>query len=153
MSSVPNHSEYRNKPQNSFINWAPPQSRQTNSLSSHAQNIRTSADGQVRESTHEGHCCIQPPSHLHLMTNVLTPTDIPVAPIHKVAPTPKTVKRRQVKNACTTCQKACKKCDDARPCLRCVRYGASEACVSSIRKTRRTGIKRGPYKKRDGTGL
>ncbi|KAG5221750.1 zinc cluster transcription factor [Salix suchowensis] len=35
-------------------------------------------------------------------------------------------KRRQVKNACTNCQKACKKCDDARPCLRCVKYGIAE---------------------------
>ena len=59
-------------------------------------------------------------------------------------------KRRQVKNACTHCQKACKKCDDARPCLRCVKYGISEECVDSQRKERQKGIKRGPYKKRDG---
>lgn len=58
-------------------------------------------------------------------------------------------KRRQVKNACTNCQKACKKCDDARPCLRCVKYGISEECVDSLRKERRKGVKRGPYKKRD----
>ncbi|KAG6811484.1 hypothetical protein H0H92_007176 [Tricholoma furcatifolium] len=61
-------------------------------------------------------------------------------------------KRRQVKNACTNCQKACKKCDDARPCLRCVKYGVSEECVDSQRKERKKGIKRGPYKKRDGKG-
>ncbi|KAF9452804.1 hypothetical protein P691DRAFT_756022 [Macrolepiota fuliginosa MF-IS2] len=61
-------------------------------------------------------------------------------------------KRRQVKNACTNCQKACKKCDDARPCLRCVKYGVSEECVDSQRKERKKGIKRGPYKKRDGRG-
>ncbi|KAL9714913.1 hypothetical protein Ac2012v2_001573 [Leucoagaricus gongylophorus] len=59
-------------------------------------------------------------------------------------------KRRQVKNACTHCQKACKKCDDGRPCLRCVKYGVSEGCVDSKRKQRKKGIKRGPYKKRDG---
>jgi hypothetical protein len=59
-------------------------------------------------------------------------------------------KRRQVKNACTNCQKACKKCDDARPCLRCVKYGISEDCIDSQRKERKKGIKRGPYKKRDG---
>jgi len=62
-------------------------------------------------------------------------------------------KRRQVKNACTNCQKACKKCDDARPCLRCVKYGISEECVDSQRKERQKGIKRGPYKKRDGKGV
>ncbi|TFK42823.1 hypothetical protein BDQ12DRAFT_676848 [Crucibulum laeve] len=59
-------------------------------------------------------------------------------------------KRRQVKNACTNCQRACKKCDDARPCLRCVKYGISEECVDSQRKERKRGVKRGPYKKRDG---
>ncbi|KAI0637281.1 hypothetical protein C8Q77DRAFT_1216037 [Trametes polyzona] len=63
---------------------------------------------------------------------------------------PTRTKRRQVKNACTNCQKACKKCDDARPCLRCVRYGIADDCVDSQRKERQKGIKRGPYKKRDG---
>jgi hypothetical protein len=59
-------------------------------------------------------------------------------------------KRRQVKNACTNCQQACKKCDDARPCMRCVTYGLTDQCVSSPRKPRQRGIKRGPYKKRHG---
>ncbi|KAF8738606.1 hypothetical protein AX14_010903 [Amanita brunnescens Koide BX004] len=65
------------------------------------------------------------------------------------APQPTRAKRRQVKNACTNCQKACKKCDDARPCLRCVKYGMQEACISSQRKERKKGVKRGPYKKRE----
>ena len=67
-----------------------------------------------------------------------------------VSTPPTRSKRRQVKNACTNCQKACKKCDDARPCLRCVKYGIAEECVDSHRKERKKGIKRGPYKKRDG---
>ncbi|KAG8924132.1 hypothetical protein FRC03_008554 [Tulasnella sp. 419] len=58
-------------------------------------------------------------------------------------------KRRQVKNACTNCQKACKKCDEERPCSRCVKYGIDKDCVDSQRKERKKGIKRGPYKKRD----
>jgi len=62
-------------------------------------------------------------------------------------------KPRQVKNACTNCQKACKKCDDARPCFRCVKYGISEECIDSLRKERKKGIKRGPYKKRNGKDL
>ena len=66
---------------------------------------------------------------------------------------PARTKRRQVKNACTNCQKACKKCDDARPCLRCVKYGIAEECVDSQRKERQKGIKRGPYKKRDGKSM
>ncbi|CAO3695910.1 unnamed protein product [Rhizopus stolonifer] len=57
-------------------------------------------------------------------------------------------KRKQVKNACTNCQKACKKCDDARPCPRCVKYGIADTCVNSVRKERKKGIKRGPYKRR-----
>ncbi|CAO3647578.1 unnamed protein product [Cunninghamella blakesleeana] len=58
-------------------------------------------------------------------------------------------KRRQVRNACTNCQKACKKCDDARPCPRCIRYNLSDTCVSSTRKERKKGVKRGPYKQRE----
>lgn len=72
---------------------------------------------------------------------------------HLLPAQPLRSKRRQVKNACTNCQKACKKCDDARPCLRCVKYGISEECVDSQRKERKKGIKRGPYKKRDGKGV
>lgn len=58
------------------------------------------------------------------------------------------LKRKQVKNACTNCQKACKKCDDERPCPRCVKYGIAEECIDSVRKERRKGIKRGSYKKK-----
>ncbi|KAI9313075.1 hypothetical protein BX666DRAFT_1979194 [Dichotomocladium elegans] len=59
-------------------------------------------------------------------------------------------KRKQVKNACVNCQKACKKCDDARPCPRCVKYGITATCVNSVRKERKKGVKRGPYKQRKG---
>lgn len=45
-------------------------------------------------------------------------------------------KRKQVKNACINCQRACKKCDDLRPCTRCVRYGFEGSCVNSRRKER-----------------
>ncbi|KAF8340346.1 uncharacterized protein EI90DRAFT_3035258 [Cantharellus anzutake] len=57
-------------------------------------------------------------------------------------------KRTQVKNACTNCQKACKKCDEQRPCGRCVRYGLTD-CTDSERKKRVTGAKRGPYRRRE----
>ncbi|KAF9909955.1 hypothetical protein EC991_007760 [Linnemannia zychae] len=52
-------------------------------------------------------------------------------------------KRRQVKNAC-----ACKKCDEGRPCTRCIKYGLTDTCVDSTRKVRKKGVKRGPYKRR-----
>lgn len=60
-------------------------------------------------------------------------------------------KRKQVKNACVNCQKACKKCDEGRPCSRCVKYGLTDTCQDSTRKERKKGIKRGPYKRRQPT--
>ncbi|KAF8509899.1 hypothetical protein JB92DRAFT_2943263 [Gautieria morchelliformis] len=81
---------------------------------------------------------------------------MPVYPYGNVVPGPPPMtrpKRTQCKNACTNCQKACKKCDDNRPCQRCLRYGTAETCVDSKRKERKKGIKRGPYKKRDSRSL
>ncbi|GAN10034.1 hypothetical protein MAM1_0314c09568 [Mucor ambiguus] len=69
-------------------------------------------------------------------------------PTGLIRPTEAPPKRNQVKNACTNCQKACKKCDDARPCPRCEKYGIADTCVNSVRKERKKGIKRGPYKRR-----
>ncbi|TPX31263.1 hypothetical protein SmJEL517_g05371 [Synchytrium microbalum] len=54
---------------------------------------------------------------------------------------------RQVKVACSTCKKACKRCDEARPCSRCVRLGKADTCVNAPRKERARGYTRGPYKK------
>ncbi|KAI8358571.1 hypothetical protein BD560DRAFT_491939 [Blakeslea trispora] len=65
----------------------------------------------------------------------------PVKPVEKT-------KRKQVKNACVNCQKACKKCDDGRPCKRCIKLGLTATCRDSDRKERKKGVKRGPYKKR-----
>lgn len=45
------------------------------------------------------------------------------------------------------CQKACKKCDDGRPCQRCLKYNLADTCRNSIRKERQKGMKRGPYKR------
>lgn len=64
------------------------------------------------------------------------------------SPTSQRPKRAQVKNACTNCQRACKKCDPFRPCQRCIKYELTDTCVNSKRKPRKKGIKRGPYKKR-----
>ena len=93
---------------------------------------------------------VQPQMTMHPITYSSMPMHMyPFPPGVLPAAAPRT-KRRQVKNACTNCQKACKKCDDARPCLRCVKYGIAEECVDSQRKERQKGVKRGPYKKRDG---
>ncbi|KAI8913824.1 hypothetical protein DFJ77DRAFT_50125 [Powellomyces hirtus] len=45
-------------------------------------------------------------------------------------------KRAQVKNACVNCQRACKKCDEARPCSRCVKFNLMDSCRDSERKER-----------------
>ncbi|KAK7043783.1 hypothetical protein VNI00_008395 [Paramarasmius palmivorus] len=82
-----------------------------------------------------------------LSTTTSPPMTIHFYPLNQSA-YPVRQKRRQVKVACTSCQRACKKCDDARPCLRCVKYGISDECVDSQRKERRKGVKRGPYRKR-----
>ncbi|KAJ7708953.1 hypothetical protein B0H17DRAFT_369003 [Mycena rosella] len=50
--------------------------------------------------------------------------------------------------ACTNCAQACKRCEDTRPCARCVKYSLSETCVDGQRKERKRGVKRGPYKRR-----
>ncbi|ORX35865.1 hypothetical protein BD324DRAFT_507557 [Kockovaella imperatae] len=65
--------------------------------------------------------------------------------------TPPRKKRAQVRIACTHCQKACKKCSNTRPCERCVKYGLKD-CIDSVRKPRKTGVKRGPYKRRSTEG-
>jgi hypothetical protein len=39
-----------------------------------------------------------------------------------------------------------------RPCQRCIKYGLTDTCVNSVRKERKKGVKRGPYKKRNKTG-
>ncbi|CAJ0839791.1 1051_t:CDS:2, partial [Entrophospora sp. SA101] len=46
-------------------------------------------------------------------------------------------KRKQVKNACVNCQRACKKCDEGRPCQRCIKYELTDTCQDSIRKERK----------------
>ncbi|KAH8108797.1 hypothetical protein DFH11DRAFT_1691370 [Phellopilus nigrolimitatus] len=57
-------------------------------------------------------------------------------------------KRKQVKMACTNCASACKRCDEGRPCERCCKYGISDTCQDGVRKERKKGIKRGPYKRK-----
>ncbi|KII87689.1 hypothetical protein PLICRDRAFT_645208 [Plicaturopsis crispa FD-325 SS-3] len=61
-------------------------------------------------------------------------------------------KRKQVKMACTSCAQACKRCDEARPCERCVKYGIADTCTDGQRKERKKGIKRGPYKRKNKEG-
>lgn len=59
------------------------------------------------------------------------------------------IKRKQVKNSCINCKKIHKKCDDNRPCQRCIDNKLINTCKDSERKKRDIGIKRGPYKKNE----
>ncbi|KIY47894.1 hypothetical protein FISHEDRAFT_74232 [Fistulina hepatica ATCC 64428] len=80
-----------------------------------------------------------PPSQPRMIAPT-RPTTPPVA-------APK-AKRKQVKMACTNCAAACKRCDDQRPCPRCIKYNMQSTCVDGQRKVRKKGIKRGPYKRK-----
>ncbi|KAG5519289.1 hypothetical protein PMAC_001914 [Pneumocystis sp. 'macacae'] len=62
---------------------------------------------------------------------------------------PEKKKRSQVRNACVNCQKSNKKCDEARPCSRCIKHNLFDSCINSKRKKRQKGLKRGPYKRRN----
>ncbi|KAF7305020.1 Zn(2)-C6 fungal-type domain-containing protein [Mycena kentingensis (nom. inval.)] len=57
-------------------------------------------------------------------------------------------KRIQVRIACTNCAAACKRCDDERPCTRCQKYDLVDTCADGLRKERKKGVKRGPYKRK-----
>ena len=57
-----------------------------------------------------------------------------------------------VREQCTNCAAACKRCDENRPCERCRKYGITESCVDGQRKERKKGIKRGPYKRKNKGG-
>ncbi|KAJ8081801.1 hypothetical protein PM082_007647 [Marasmius tenuissimus] len=73
----------------------------------------------------------------------------PVAPTNTPPPGSARPKRKQVKVACTNCAAACKRCDDARPCERCRKYGVADSCIDGQRKERKKGMKRGPYKRKN----
>ncbi|EIN08322.1 hypothetical protein PUNSTDRAFT_143952 [Punctularia strigosozonata HHB-11173 SS5] len=77
------------------------------------------------------------------------PTTATYTPTQGAQTDPNRPKRKQVKQACTNCASACKRCDDSRPCQRCVKYGMPELCKDGIRKERQRGIKRGPYKRKN----
>lgn len=49
------------------------------------------------------------------------PSSSEIDSVGATSPTRRRPKRVQVKNACTNCQKACKKCSDQRSCERCIK--------------------------------
>ncbi|KAF7426017.1 hypothetical protein PC9H_008380 [Pleurotus ostreatus] len=78
------------------------------------------------------------------------PPHPPGFPVSQAPPAPTMKpKRKQVKMACTNCATACKRCDESRPCERCIKYGMPNTCVDGQRKERKKGVKRGPYKRKN----
>jgi hypothetical protein len=70
-------------------------------------------------------------------------------------------KRKQVKRACFSCRKAHARCDEERPCRRCIRTGCESTCVDVPRKKRvlkkpakmeTIGLKRGRRRRLDESG-
>jgi hypothetical protein len=53
---------------------------------------------------------------------------------------------------CTNCAAASKRCDEIRPCERCIKYGLADLCHNRVRRGRKKGIKRGPYKQKTKSG-
>ncbi|KAJ3077091.1 hypothetical protein HDU98_008525 [Podochytrium sp. JEL0797] len=72
---------------------------------------------------------------------------VPLSAPHHARDSGKSNKRVQVKNACTNCKSACKKCETQRPCTRCVSRNLAGSCQDSFRKPR-VGGTRGPYKRK-----
>ncbi|KZV65360.1 hypothetical protein PENSPDRAFT_655816 [Peniophora sp. CONT] len=54
--------------------------------------------------------------------------------------------RVMVKVACSRCAEAGKKCENARPCSRCVDRGFGASCSDRVRKVREKGNKRAPHR-------
>ena len=67
-------------------------------------------------------------------------------------PAPRTSTCRQLKQACTQCQKSAKKCDNGRPCLRCVKNGKNGVPLECTDAPRKTRGKRSSYRKRSTKG-
>lgn len=62
-------------------------------------------------------------------------------------------KRNQVKISCINCKKTHKKCDNSRPCQRCIDHKLIDTCKDAERKKREIGVKRGKYKKQDNLNI
>ncbi|KAJ3239183.1 hypothetical protein HDU78_003026 [Chytriomyces hyalinus] len=56
---------------------------------------------------------------------------------------------KQCRNACVHCKRSNKKCEDVRPCLRCVQTGMEDSCEDAPRKMRHGQRRRGPYRRKE----
>ncbi|KAF9479775.1 hypothetical protein BDN70DRAFT_666852 [Pholiota conissans] len=90
-----------------------------------------------------------PPGVVYAYPPHPTPQPFGAPPANPAPPALSRPKRKQVKMACTNCAGACKRCDENRPCERCVKYGVADTCVDGQRKERKKGIKRGPYRRKN----
>ncbi|KAJ3235142.1 hypothetical protein HDU81_000809 [Chytriomyces hyalinus] len=60
-------------------------------------------------------------------------------------------RRKQCRSACVHCKRSNKKCEDVRPCLRCVQNGMEDSCQDAPRKARHGQRGRGPYRRKEET--
>ena len=80
---------------------------------------------------------VQPQMTMHPIGYSGMPMTMYPFPPGMVNQQPPRTKRRQVKNACTNCQAACKFCDNNRSCRRCMEYEIQDTCVNSSWKKRK----------------
>jgi hypothetical protein len=67
---------------------------------------------------------------------------------HGAHDTNRPIKRHQTKLACSWCRKLGKKCDEQRPCSRCVRFDRCSECIDAPPRTSSGKVgERGTYKK------
>ncbi|KAI0334105.1 hypothetical protein GY45DRAFT_148071 [Cubamyces sp. BRFM 1775] len=57
------------------------------------------------------------------------------------APTTVPRKTRGVKAACTNCRRVSKRCDEGRPCMRCLSRGLADTCANASTKPRRRNMR------------
>lgn len=93
------------------------------------------------------------PAIIHETIPLLDTAELNAPPPLSDTVSPTKPKRAQVKNACVNCQRACKKCDNSRPCQRCVKYHLESTCQNSTRKERKRTGKRGPYKRKQSSEI
>lgn len=76
----------------------------------------------------------------------------PISNKEEQKPNTQTKRRKQVKKACVSCRAAHARCDENRPCTRCIKHGMQDYCFDA--KTKKRGrkaasiVEHGQYKEK-----
>ncbi|KAI8926594.1 hypothetical protein BC831DRAFT_221078 [Entophlyctis helioformis] len=103
-----------------------PATLDTSSRASSSSQQQRDSHSEASQSTDQGS---QPQAHAH------NAPQQPIGP--RSIMTGGTRRRQQVKIACIHCKRACKRCDEQRPCSRCVRTNQADSCIDAPRRDRR----------------